>query len=125
MHKILLLVISLFLSVASANEPIYCNNYNDAILLAKTIDHNVLLIFSADWCINCQLLKKDLAQNSDLKNIIICVLDIDNNPEIATPFKIKKIPSSILLDGEGAKSKYIGYTTYKDYLFWVKNSGGL
>lgn len=125
MYKILLIIVYLFGSIVSANEPIYSNDYNDAIVLSKTINHKILLIFSANWCVNCQILKKDLKQNSDLKNIIICTIDIDNSPEITRSFGISKIPASILLDGEQEKSRYIGYKTYRDYLFWIKNGGEL
>lgn len=125
MHKILLIIVCIFGSMASANEPIYSDNYSDAILLARTINHKVLLILSADWCVNCELLKKDLIENRDLKNIIVSIVDIDNSPEIARLFKISKIPVSILLDREREMSRYIGYRKYNDYLFWIKNSGGL
>jgi len=125
MHKILIVILCLFGSIVYANEPIHSNNYNDAILLSKTIEHKVLLIFSADWCVNCQVLKNDLIKHNDLHDIIICTVDIDHSPDIARSFKIRKIPVSIILDNNQEKSRYIGYKQYTEYLLWIKNSGGL
>jgi thioredoxin-related protein len=119
LYIIILIIISY--GYGYCNEPIYSNSYSESIKLAESIDHNILLIFGADWCVNCEVLKKDLQSNSDFKNIIICDINIEKSPDIAKLFNIKKIPVSIILDkNKKIISRYTGYDEYSKYISWYK-----
>lgn len=120
-----LLLFTIINSVSIANDAIYIGDYNKAISLAKDINHKVLLVFDAEWCVNCALLKKDLADNVNLKDIIVCILNIDNNKDLAKNFHIRKIPASILIDNKIIISKYIGYDNINNYSDWLKSNGAL
>lgn len=122
MYKLyLIILIIIFYGHGYCNEPIYSDSYNQSLSLAESIDHNILLIFGADWCSNCQTLKEDLQSNSDFKNIIICNIDVDKSPDIAKQFGVKKIPVSILLDkNKKIISRYTGYDHYNKYILWYK-----
>lgn len=120
-----LLLFALIHSVSYSNDAIYVDNYSKAIALSKDINHKVLLIFDADWCVNCVVLKKDLAENIPLKDMIVCILDIDNHKDLAKNFHVKKIPVSILIENNMIMSKYIGYDNVNKYSDWLKSKGAL
>jgi thioredoxin 1 len=63
----------------------------------------VLVDFYADWCGPCKQMPPILKQvKSELKeNIKIIKVDVDRNPNIASKYKIRSIPTLMLFkDGE-------------------------
>jgi len=114
----LLIMIS---SLSHANETyILQNNINDTIKLATEINKPVLIIFSADWCKHCTILKDDFTNNklTEISNYVICIVDVDTNKEIKKEFGIKSLPTSIILSNNVEKSRKIGYSN-KEYKGWL------
>jgi thioredoxin-like negative regulator of GroEL len=91
------------------------------ILLATT--SNVLaedlIIFSADWCPSCIVLKNFIENNSQEIKYDYQIIDIDQHKDIKRKFNITRIPTSIIISENGKEiSRLIGYnsTTYKNWL---------
>lgn len=90
------------------------------ICLNVSAEEKKLMIFSADWCGACKNLKKDLPE-IDTSDFEIEVVDIDSNPALKTKFKIRSLPTSIILIENEEKSRKIGYDK-KEYKKWIKEN---
>jgi thioredoxin-like negative regulator of GroEL len=123
-----LLIISIFSIIfgintinAEQSNNAYVTDYNIALMLSKDTKQNIIVIFSASWCEACKILKNDLPSIEGFDNKIICILDIDDNKHLSKQFKIKSLPTSILVDSSSIeKSRLIGYKKDK-YEEWLKS----
>jgi thioredoxin-like negative regulator of GroEL len=77
-----------------------------------------LYIFSAKWCPSCVNLKKFLDDNTELNDIYnIVILDIDESPDLKRYFKIRVVPTSIILNDDAVElARIIGY----DHTYQIK-----
>jgi thioredoxin-like negative regulator of GroEL len=78
-----------------------------------------LIIFSANWCPSCVVLKNFIENNPQEIKYDYQIIDIDQNKDIKRKFNITKIPTSIIVSENGKEiSRLIGYnsTTYKNWL---------
>ena len=86
------------------------NNFNDEVLRS---DKPVLLDFWASWCGPCRMvgpILDEIAQERE--DIKVCKINVDEEPELASEYRIMSIPSLMVLkDGQivsqsvGAKPK--------------------
>jgi thioredoxin-like negative regulator of GroEL len=126
MNKIYsLLLVFLFAVIASSNcysqNNAYVTDLDLALQLSKETKQNIVIIFSADWCGACKNLKNDLPTIAGFDNKLICILDVDEERKLARQFKIKNLPTSIILDSDGdEQSRLIGYEKDK-YQEWLKS----
>ena len=76
-----------------------------------------ILRFTAPWCQPC----KDLAKNILKSNITlpIEVIDIDLNPELATEYGIRSVPTLIMLDWNKEVKRITGNKSTKELEEWV------
>lgn len=86
-------------------------------------DHkNLIIIFTAEWCGYCKSLKKDLS-NLVEDRYAICVIDIDTkeNKQLSDHFKIKLVPTSVMINPKENKEikRVEGYLKDK-YINWLK-----
>jgi len=99
---IVLLCLLVGLSVGDslyAKPPIFMDNYTEALKVSKDFNQPIILIFSADWCIYCTKLHKDISNRLDkFQDTTICIIDIDKNREISKKYKVKTIPKTIVFD---------------------------
>ena len=102
-------------NILYAKPPIFIKNYNEAVKVSQEFNQPLILIFSADWCAYCVRLKKDISKNLDkFDDTTICIIDIDDQPEIAKKYNATKIPKSIFFDKQGKKIREItGYFDVK------------
>ena len=64
----------------------------------------VLVKFSASWCSPCKVLAS-IIDNNPL-SIPVVEVDIDEDPELATKYKVRGVPTLIVVeDGEEVKRK--------------------
>ena len=102
------------------NHIIY-DDYDKAISLSNEYKRKVLVVFGAEWCPYCEILKKDIPEIKKLQKHIICLIDTDNkasNQVVINKYRPKNLPTSILIDKEKEISRKIGYRK-KDYLLWL------
>ena len=106
-------------------QPVFHSSFK-AASDAAAADHSlVLLIFGAEWCGPCKLLKSNtlsspefLRQESPLH---VAEVDIDANPKMADEFGIQAVPTLILLTADGKIiSRQTGYLEPSDLLAWLK-----
>ena len=110
---------------AEAKPPVFMTNYESAKKVSKNLGFDVLVIFSADWCKYCKTLKKDLSKDlsvSELQDLIICIVDVDSNPQLKRSYQVSSIPDSVYLSKNKVKSRRKGYNDLGNYLKWLKSN---
>jgi thioredoxin 1 len=64
----------------------------------------VLVKFSASWCSPCKVLASIIDNNPP--SIPVVEVDIDEDPELATKYKVRGVPTLVVVeDGEEVKRK--------------------
>lgn len=110
--------------VVPYDNSILYDDYQKAISLSKQYDRKVLLVFGADWCPYCRDIKRDAKSNKidSFKYYIVCFIDTDKNGKLASEFRIKGLPTSVIIDSsEKELARKSGYRN-SDYNEWLKNS---
>ena len=102
-------------TIPKADEkPVFLENYEDAV---ATQGKKVLVIFGADWCGYCNLLKRDLKDMS-LDGYVVCIVNIDDRPDLNKSNRVSLLPTSVVIkDGKeiGRKQGY-NKDQYKNWL---------
>lgn len=77
-------------------------NFLDDIKKEIFNNKSVIIDFWAPWCLPCKTISNSLDHiSNEFKDIKIIRCNIDENPDLATEFKIKSIPTLIYIkDGE-------------------------
>ena len=122
MKYILAIVILLFINVGYAENLVIVDNLDVAKHEAKETNSTLVVIFSAEWCKYCTILKSDIENNpNDLKNHVICIIDYDSQRDLVDSFNVKTIPDSIILDPIENKivKRKRGYSNFTDYKKWL------
>ena len=81
-----------------------------------------LYIFSASWCPPCRRLKSFLVQDKDIKKQYdITYIDIDKFPELSKKYRVKSVPTTIILEEGTEMRRIVGYNSgYKTQLINYK-----
>ena len=97
------------------------DDYETAKVLAKETDMPILLIFSADWCGYCQQLKKDMPNIQDIDRYIVCIIDIEINPDLKQQMGIRSLPTSVIINQANSHeiSRKSGYKA-TEYSRWLR-----
>ena len=83
------------------------NNFHDEVIESEK---PVLLDFWATWCGPCQMLAPVVEEvAAERPDITVGKVNVDEEPELATVFRIDNIPTLILMDHGEAKAQSIGY----------------
>lgn len=118
------------LATASAAEPaaiapVFHSSFKAAADAAAADRSLVLLVFSAEWCGPCKLLKSQtlaapefLHQESPLH---VADVDIDANQKMAGDFDIEAVPALVLLTADGKIIlRQTGFMEPADLMVWLK-----
>lgn len=104
-------------------EPTVINACDSSLAEALLSKKPLLIIFWANWCGFCKLLKNDLANMKDIDRYVICLTDVDDpaNKQLTSHFGIKMIPTAIMVDPKENKEikRISGYDKTK-FLSWLK-----
>lgn len=71
-----------------------------------------IIRFTATWCSPCKMLAKTL--ESIETNIPIEVVDIDEQPDLATEFGIRSVPTLVMMEDNVATKRLIGLKTIQE-----------
>lgn len=68
-----------------------------------------LLVFTAQWCGPCQKFKPVLQQlNQEIPEIEIEYIDVDANPTSAQKYKIRTLPTTVIVTQEQEVNRLVG-----------------
>lgn len=98
------------------------DDFNKAIALGKAHNRNIVIVFGAEWCPYCVVLKKDASKITQFDNFIVAFLDTDNkeaNQQAVNLYRPRSLPTSVIIDvNKKELSRKIGYRN-KDYTKWL------
>jgi len=115
----IIFIVVILAGSSDAKPPIFLDNYNQAIKISKELNQPLILLFSADWCVYCVKLKKDISDNMDkFEDTTICIVDIDKNKNLSKKYGVRSIPKTLVIDRKGNKIKefkgYIDFNLLRD-----------
>lgn len=89
-------------------EAVWQTDYEQALTLAAELNRPVLLRFTAEWCMPCQVMERSVFQDRNVKkaiakHVIPVTIDIDEerNAAVAKRYRIRGIPTLLLVDATG------------------------
>jgi protein disulfide-isomerase len=124
MKLILSSIVVLLLSstIFAAEPPIFVYDMVDALALSENTNKQILVVFTADWCKQCQIMKKDIEDNQNMvSDTIVCYLNIDFNQDLAKEYNIKFIPDYCILRKKIQIRRQSGYTTRAKFIKWFQD----
>lgn len=83
-------------------------NLNEITFQEKVIESKgkIIVYFWAEWCGPCKLLSPILEEVSNILDIKIYKVNVDENPSLAGQFGIKSIPTIVIFD-DGVRVKEV------------------
>lgn len=83
-------------------------NLNEITFQEKVIEGKgkVIVDFWAEWCGSCKLLSPILEEVSNILDMKIYKVNVDENPSLAGQFGIKSIPTIVIFD-DGVRVKEV------------------
>lgn len=75
--------------------------------------------FSATWCGPCKMLAKTL---SNIESPLpIEEIDIDKNPELTQQFKVRGVPTLVIVEDDVEVKRKVGVMSGPEFLEWVNS----
>ncbi|BAF35069.1 putative thioredoxin [Candidatus Carsonella ruddii PV] len=96
---------------------ILVNNNN---LINKLIKKKSILLFSANWCKPCKILKKKIKKIEQNSSLIFFEINVDLFQEEIVKLNVKNIPT-ILINNK-VKKFYSGILSIKKLMFLIKQN---
>jgi thiol-disulfide isomerase/thioredoxin len=119
----LLLYMSLLLtqnSLAMSAPPTYVDNLVNAVIESENTGHQILVIFTADWCKYCHILANDLKNNQSLvEDTIVCYIDYNKELDIAKEYDVSSLPTCLIIQSKIEKKRIVGYPGILKFKQWL------
>ena len=101
------------MSVITVN---YDNFKNDVLDNDKT----VIIDFWAEWCGPCKMISPLVEELSEeIKDVIFCKINVDDEPAIASAYQIVSIPTLIKMRGGKIIDTSVGYAGKETLKQWI------
>ena len=72
-------------------------------------EKTVLIDFYADWCGPCKMLAPIIeGLSEELDDVVIAKINVDDNPGLASAFRVSAIPTLVVMKDGTAKAKEMG-----------------
>lgn len=116
------------LAFVSASSIEYNNlSIEEAILSATESDKDIFVIYTADWCLPCQLLDETVLSDHRVTNIlnndfitVIADFDDDSNKEWFAGFGVKRLPTMSVVGDTGFElDRFEGNSNYEEFIKWL------
>jgi thioredoxin 1 len=84
----------------------------------------ILMDFWAEWCAPCKQMIPVLEKVAESfgKELLVCKLNIDNNPQTATKHIIRSIPTLLLFKNNIVVSRKVGAMSQASIVEWISSS---
>ena len=84
----------------------------------------IIVDFWAEWCGPCKQIGPILEEISDeyREKVTIGKLDVDENPEIASKYQIRGIPTMMLFNNGTLIDTKVGMSSKNDLIQWIDNN---
>jgi thioredoxin 1 len=123
MNKILYSIIFFIITLSNTG---LCNSFyindslEDAVLIAQDTQQPILVVFTADWCKFCNIMKKDIDQNiKDFDTYIICYVNTEKRSDLTKEYQVKTIPDYFVLKNNIESKRKVGYSNYHNFTDWL------
>ncbi len=90
-------------------------NFNEIVLNSEV---PVVIDFWASWCQPCHVmlsLISRLVKDYDGK-VLVCKINIDQNPKLTQHFKIRSVPTLLFIDGQTIHNRITGLINYGEII---------
>ena len=131
MGALFLLAALTWANPAAAAE-IRWQNYPEGAALAQKTGRAMMMHFYADWGFYCKLMEKESFRNEQLitylnENFIPVHVNFEKEKSIARQFEVIRIPTTVLVSGQGHIARRMGFMTGDELIDFLKkfmeNSG--
>ena len=105
------------------NEPVDLAPISDAFALAADTKKDLLIIFGANWCVYCNILKNDIKTNLNIvEDKIVCFVDFDQNKDMVKEYRVRTIPDYMLYRDSIEIKRKVGYKNKEKFQEWLLNN---
>jgi outer membrane lipoprotein-sorting protein len=102
---------------------------DEAEKVASVTHKKIFIDFMASWCGPCKMLQSQVLDTDKFKkvaaqkNLVLCRIDTDLNPDLMTRYEITAIPVQAVVDDQGGLiSKTVGYGTPDMFYTWLSSA---
>ncbi len=84
---------------------------------ALDTDKLVLVDFWAPWCGPCKAIGPVIEElSNEYSDVVVGKVNVDDHPQVSSQFKVRSIPTVLLLKGGEVMEKFVGARTKKEYV---------
>lgn len=93
-------------------------NFEQEVINSST---PVLVDFWAPWCGPCKMLSPVIDElASEISDVKICKVNIDEQPEIAKQFRVMSIPTLVKFESGKAAKRSVGFIPKEEIITFIK-----